>query len=340
MDQKLSSGTRKEESEARNGEREQQERRLDLNVPQVAGSALAAVAAAVLASQLGVYGTIIGAGVVSVVATCGGSVFQHLFRRTGEQIRVVTVQAKPGGRQVPLPYEQDDPGRYEQDDPVVMYAPGDPPGRSDPGGPGDPYAAVDATGMPRLPRGLDGEFTEATTHGSRVRGWKRPVRAAATVFLVAMIGITGYEVISGQDLSGGKGTTVGSAVRGGGERSVPSDTPSNSQDTGVNPDRTSDSPTPDDGSGSGTDPSASPDTGQSAGTGRSGTADPSREPSTAPSGSADGKASQTPTPTPSGTVGDSGTGDSGTGNSGADDSGSGATEQGSGSGSDSGTAGQ
>nr|WSZ98912.1 hypothetical protein OH820_27495 [Streptomyces sp. NBC_00857] len=345
MDQKLSSGTRKEESEARKEEREQQERRLDLNLPQVAGSALAAVAAAVLASQLGVYGTIIGAGVVSVVATCGGSVFQHLFRRTGEQIRVVTVQAKPGGRQVPVPHERDDPGRYEQDDPVDMYASGDPPGRSDPsgrGGTGDPYASVDATGLPRLPRGLDGEFTEATTHGSRVRGWKRPVRAAATVFLVAMIGITGYEVISGQDLSGGKGTTVGSAVRGGGERSVPSDTPSNSQDTGVDPDRTSDSPTSDDGSGSGsgTDPSASPDTGQSADTGQSGTDDPSRAPSTAPSGSADGKASQTPTPTPSGTAGDSGTGDSGTGNSGADDSGSGATTQGtdSGSGSDSGTA--
>ncbi|MFD7442764.1 hypothetical protein [Streptomyces sp. NPDC059909] len=40
-----------------------------------------------LASQLGVCGTIVGAGVVGVVATCGGSVFQHLFRRTGEQLR-------------------------------------------------------------------------------------------------------------------------------------------------------------------------------------------------------------------------------------------------------------
>jgi len=66
------------------------EKRIDLNVPQVAGAALAAVVAAKLASWFGVYGTILGAGLVSVVATCGGSVFQHLFRRTGEQLRDVT----------------------------------------------------------------------------------------------------------------------------------------------------------------------------------------------------------------------------------------------------------
>ncbi|MEU6995489.1 hypothetical protein ABZ953_33135 [Streptomyces sp. NPDC046465] len=80
-------------------------RRLDLSVPQVAGSAIAAVVAAKLASNLGVYGTILGAGVVSALATCGGTVFQHFFRRTGEQIRDVTVQAKPKARQVPVSAE-------------------------------------------------------------------------------------------------------------------------------------------------------------------------------------------------------------------------------------------
>ncbi|WP_435273506.1 hypothetical protein [Streptomyces parvulus] len=63
-------------------------RRIDLSLPQVAGSALAAVVAAKLASSFGVYGTILGAGVISVVATCGGSVLQHFFKRTGEQLRV------------------------------------------------------------------------------------------------------------------------------------------------------------------------------------------------------------------------------------------------------------
>lgn len=77
--------------------RRKREQRIGLSLRQVAGRALAAIAAAVLASRLRVYWTITGAGVVSVVVTCGGSVFQHLFRRTGEQIRDVTVQqGRPG----------------------------------------------------------------------------------------------------------------------------------------------------------------------------------------------------------------------------------------------------
>ncbi|WP_435174473.1 hypothetical protein [Actinacidiphila sp. bgisy145] len=62
---------------------------LDLSVPQVAGSAVAAVVAAKLASNLGVYGTIMGAGVVSVLGTCGGSILQHVFRRTGRHVHEV-----------------------------------------------------------------------------------------------------------------------------------------------------------------------------------------------------------------------------------------------------------
>ncbi|MFF7753092.1 hypothetical protein ACFZCP_28455 [Streptomyces sp. NPDC007971] len=73
-------------------------KRIELSVPQVAGSALAAVVAAKMASYFGVYGTILGAGLVSVVATCGGSVFQHFFKRTGEQIRDVTVTSRPQGQ--------------------------------------------------------------------------------------------------------------------------------------------------------------------------------------------------------------------------------------------------
>ncbi|WP_116426526.1 hypothetical protein [Streptomyces spongiicola] len=161
------------------GATERKGRRLDLSVPQVAGSALAAVAAAVLASRLGVYGSILGAGVVSVVATCGGSLFQHLFRRTGEQIRDATRQARPGGGRPPAAFPEAGPPAYRE-----------PPG--------------------------PGEFGEATTHGTRVRGRRRSALAAAVVFVLAMVGITGYELASGRDLGGGRGTTVGTAVRGGG----------------------------------------------------------------------------------------------------------------------------
>ncbi|AUG80001.1 hypothetical protein CFP65_5292 [Kitasatospora sp. MMS16-BH015] len=72
---------------------QQQERtRLDLSLTQVTASALAAIVGAVLASELGVYGTIIGAAVVSIGATTGGAVFAHLFRRTGEQLRTAVQQ--------------------------------------------------------------------------------------------------------------------------------------------------------------------------------------------------------------------------------------------------------
>ncbi|MFF4750482.1 hypothetical protein ACWD5R_37600 [Streptomyces sp. NPDC002514] len=144
------------------GREEVRRRRVDLNFPQVAGSAVAAVVAAKLASYFGVYGTILGAGVVSVVATCGGSFFQHFFSRTGEQIRDAAVATKPREQALPAP----------------------------------------------------GEFTGGTVYRARIRGWRRPVLAAAVVFLVTMAGITTYELVSGGSLSGGTGTTVSDVLHG------------------------------------------------------------------------------------------------------------------------------
>ncbi|MDN3292641.1 hypothetical protein QWM81_00995 [Streptomyces ficellus] len=136
--------------------RAERRKRLDLNAAQVAGSAVAAVVAAKLASKMGVYGTVLGAGVISVIATCGGSIFQHLLRSTAERVR---------------------------------------------------------------------EFGGAATYATRVRGWKRSAIAAALVFGLAMVGITAYELISGQDLSGGRGTTITSVVRGGDSAPRPSPSP-------------------------------------------------------------------------------------------------------------------
>ncbi|MEV0966328.1 hypothetical protein AB0J25_27740 [Streptomyces sp. NPDC049910] len=242
------------------GARERKVRRLDLSVPQVAGSALAAVAAAVLASRLGVYGTILGAGVVSVVATCGGSLFQHLFRRTGEQIRGATRQARPRGPR--------------------------PPG-------GSPEAGPAAYREPPAP----GEFGEATTHGTRVRGRRRSVLAAAVAFVLAMVGITGYELASGRDLSGGRGTTVGTAVRGGGGNPADDGSPSPSV-------------SPRDG---GAERQAYPDGGQGGsgtGAGPSGSSGPAGEHGTgsgSESGSGDGPGADGgadgPAPGPSGSTG-------------------------------------
>ena len=249
-------------------------RRIDLSVAQVSGSALAAVIAAKLASTLGVYGTILGAGVISVIATCGGPLFQHLFKRTGEQVRDVTTAAKPKGRQVPLQAAR-------------------------PEGDGDRHTlmlgAVPHPDAYAVPYGepADEEFGTATTHGTRVRGWKRPAIAAALVFGVTMGGITAYELVSGQDFSGTHGTTtIGSVVPGGGGSSGnapdrdehPAPTPSGSAgDTGQRED------------GDGTPATgATPDPGDPS-TGGTGTGTP--DPGSTSSGSTDGGSTPAPTPT-------------------------------------------
>ncbi|WP_328536237.1 hypothetical protein [Streptomyces sp. NBC_00344] len=250
-------------------------KQLDLSVPQVAGSAFAAVMAAVLASKLGVYGTIIGAGLVSVIATCGGTVFQHLFRRTGEQIREVRVQVKPKVLKVP-----------------VHSAPGARDPGAVPAAVAGPWPEDARNGAaPALP---DDGYTAPTVHGTRVRGWKRSSIAAVVAFLVAMTGITGFELLSGHDLDGGIGTTVGSVVHGGGAgRPAPSTTPTGTthrerdgnrgQDDGGS---RSPEPTPSGSAGNSRQPE--PDPGKSGST-------TGRDPSPAPSS----PGAVTPSPTPS-----------------------------------------
>ncbi|MGW5128718.1 hypothetical protein ACWEQ7_32700 [Streptomyces sp. NPDC004069] len=235
---------------------ETRRRRIDLSVAQVAGSALAAVVAAKLASYFGVYGTILGAGVVSVLATCGGSVFQHFFRRTGQQLREAATSSTAFPGAVPEPV----PG------PVPAGAPA---GRSTP-----PV----------------GEFTEGTVYRARIKSWKRPVVAATLVFGVTMAGITAYELVSGDSFSGGRGTTVGDAVRGHRRPPVTSDEPVPAS-----------SPTGTPGTGDGTLPGGTASDGPDRGTG----------------------VSPTPTPGATGSSGDGGsTGD--TGGAGSDGTGAGA----------------
>ncbi|WP_405929515.1 hypothetical protein OG554_30725 [Streptomyces griseus] len=350
---------------------EPKERRIDLSLPQVAGSAVAAVAAAVAASQLGVYGTIAGAGVMSVVATCGGSVFQHFFRRTGEQIREVTVQVThPEGRQVTVHTKETTPSGHrsstrrsepEPADDATTVLPTVGPGTVPevvpdaestrllkPVGPdrtqlldlGDartrmlrvppaqgsgaddrthatPRADDRTQLLPRAGAGApvaDDVFSDGVTHGTRMRGWKRPALAAAAVFAVSMAGITAYEVISGGDLSGGQGTTLSSVVRGGGDRdSGPAD-PTPSGDTGQDKGADEDRPTPGDGTGSApaTDGGDGSGTSPDPGTGTGGE-NPTTGPTPTPTPSGSGGTTPDPAPPTPSASGDTGTGAPSTG---------------------------
>lgn len=192
-------------------------KKLDLSAAQVAGSSLATVAAALLASKMGVYGTILGAGVVSVVATAGGPVIQHFFRRTGDQLRET---ARPKGRQVPSPREDRAP---------------------------DGTMTLRAVAPPE-------EFGEATVHGTRVRGWKRTAVAAGAAFAISLGAIGTYEAVAGTSVSSGGGTIFSVGTRtAGNQKPAPPEEGSGTGEKG----RSGEKDTKTGGTGSSPDPSAS-----------------------------------------------------------------------------------
>ncbi len=263
----------KERDKGQEGDEESGRRRIDLSVAQVSGSALAAVIAAKLASTLGVYGTIIGAGVISVIATCGGPFFQYVFRRTGEQVRDATAAARPRARRVPFaagPPPRPCRGRTGRPHPAARHGPVAPPRAG----------GVRRGDHPRHPG----------------PGLEAPAIAATLVFGVTMGGITTYELVAGEDFSGRQGTTTfGSAVRGGGHdgRDAP--------DPGGRPPRALRLPrrhrAAGGGATSGPGPTPSGD-GRSSGqpdTGRTGTGSPSAEPT--PSLPTDDGTTSAPVPT-------------------------------------------
>jgi hypothetical protein len=70
--------------------------RLNLTTSQVAASALAACCASIVASYLGVAGTVIGAAVGSVVATTGAAIWGHVFRTGGKKLKqTLLVEGQP-----------------------------------------------------------------------------------------------------------------------------------------------------------------------------------------------------------------------------------------------------
>ncbi|MET9855971.1 hypothetical protein ABZY57_23875 [Streptomyces sp. NPDC006450] len=237
----------------------QEKKKLDLSAAQVAGSSLATVAAALLASQMGVYGTILGAGVVSVVATAGGPVIQHFFRRTGDQLRET---ARPKARQVPV------------DGPGSAPAGRAPDGTMRPG-------TVPAGGAP--PHGESAEqFGEATVHGTRMRGWKRTAVASGAAFAIALGGLGTYEAVAGTSVSAGGGTILTGGV--GKARDYKPDPPEDPSGTGTGT-----------GTGTGEKGGKTPDTGTSPSPSHpNGKQSPKPDPDTSPS--ADPSSSPAPTP--------------------------------------------
>jgi hypothetical protein len=135
-----------------------EQRKFELSVPQILGSALAAVTAAVAASYLGVAGTVIGAAVVSMASTIGTAIYTHYLKQTGERVK----QHATTGRRLESPAPAAEAGADEPDA----------------GGTTLVMPAIEQFRM-RLP-------------------WVRVGAAAAAVFAVSMGGILLYQGITQQ----------------------------------------------------------------------------------------------------------------------------------------------
>ncbi|MCX5210475.1 hypothetical protein OG689_14455 [Kitasatospora sp. NBC_00240] len=199
-------------------------KRIDLSMAQVVASALATMVGALLASELGVAGTVIGAAVVSVAATTSTAVFHHIFRRTGDQLRVAADRG---------------PGT----------------------GAAAPSSARPSVGLPPSSDWNSSKVLRAR----RRRSWRSALVLPGLVFLLAMVPIVAFELVTGQPVSAtvqggtGQGTSFGGSVHG-----TPSTKPAGSP-----------SPAP-------SSASPSPSSGADGPSARLGTAAPSAGPSTAP----------------------------------------------------------
>ncbi|WP_235998906.1 hypothetical protein [Qaidamihabitans albus] len=202
---------------------------------QVTAAGLAAVTAAFLGSSLGVYGTVLGAGLISVLSTVGSELYLRSLERTKTAalrtkelaMRVVPAE-KVAARQVPgshtFAYRQRPRARSTE---VFQQAGG--PWTSTEAtrrlpGPGDEQPPGSEEPTVFLPKPDTETHQPGAERRSGIRGWSKRrwgVVAATSVlaFVIGMLIVTGIEQATGGTLSGGQGSTVGRLVGGGGQDS-------------------------------------------------------------------------------------------------------------------------
>ena len=156
--------------------------KLSFSMPQLLGSAAAAMTVAYVGSSLGTAGTIFGAALASVIGAIAGTVYTAGLDRTGR--RLGSVMQRGWTRIRRADPELDDDGADEGE------------------------SLAEAGGAPSQ----DGEPPH-----DKGRTWRRvairALAAAAAIFAVSFVAITGWELLTGQALGGGDGTTVGQVVR-------------------------------------------------------------------------------------------------------------------------------
>ena len=162
--------------------------KVQFSLPQLLGSALAAATAAYLGSTLGTAGTIVGAGLASIVGAVAGTLYTAGLDRTTRRVGTVVKRGweRVRGTDPSADLEEDAEGELL----VEFHDPGT---------------------MGPVPDGPDGSPEE------RARTWRavgrRVAVAALAIFALAFVAVTGLELALGRSLDGGSGTTVGQVTR-------------------------------------------------------------------------------------------------------------------------------
>ncbi|MES9605289.1 hypothetical protein [Actinomadura sp. NPDC000929] len=220
-----------------------------MSTTQLIASAVATAVAALGASFLGVYGTIIGAALMSVISTAGSAVGKHYLDQGREQIKELThlqsavrrremAEGAAGEARSADPTRtavwSGDPGATRLD---PVFGGGDPNAtRLDPGG--DPNATrldpaqtvaaafAEEAGEDAVRQVVRRSAWQSTVEWAKAH-WVKLVVSSAAVFAVVIGGITIYEAGTGRPVggAGGKGLTVTKVLDGGGS-AKPADTPS------------------------------------------------------------------------------------------------------------------
>jgi hypothetical protein len=160
------------------------EQKFSLSATQVMASMAAAVTAALVGSRLGVAGTVIGAGLASVISVVGGAVIGHSILLTRKQVQRAVLQVRGAGEDQPaddlttvIPaVTRVDLQRARQD-----ARTGSGPGHAEPG-------------RPRPTRPSPRRVSTGVLFG---------VAAALAIFVSSLGAVTLFETIKGSPLSGG-----------------------------------------------------------------------------------------------------------------------------------------
>ena len=157
----------------------------------------AAVTAAVVGSRLGVAGTVIGAGLASVISVVGGAIFGHSILFTRKQVKRAVLQVRgtgTGTATVPASPTATVPASPDDDRTVVI-----------------PRAVIPAVNAADLTMALGSRPGPERTEPGRPRPTRRrlgtglvlAVTAAAAVFASSLGAVTLIEAVKGSPLAGG-----------------------------------------------------------------------------------------------------------------------------------------